>query len=903
MSNGEVWVNKTPINIHIINHTHWDREWFLTSIYTSRWIPRLIDKLEQLMVANPDFRFLLDGQTLVIEDLLAFAPEYADRVRRLISSGRLLIGPYYCQPDWQLTSGELLIRNLKYGQQDIQKYGITMDTGWLVDTFGHISQSPQIHRLFGIESVFIWRGMPRLEPYFHWHAPDDSQVLGINLFGGYRNLYGVTHIPEVAVKRLLAEVEKLRPFYPTPDIPLFDGYDLEDNPEDPLTFYTQADEIGKDIALHEATPLSFAREISRQNLSLPGIDGELNSGKFGATFPGTFSARTYLKFMAYDCSRLLYQQCEPLAGMAALFKRSYQEDQYEKWSRLLLQNAVHDCICGVSIDLVHEKMEDIYARVFEEAVADIQTSLATMMGAFTKGTYAISSNPYKFQGYLPINKKLYRIETNGIGVWPLAEPITAVEINRPVKTFKRGEFVVQSDGTIHYQGVTWGQLLVTADEGDTYSDEAGEKLGVLTPTSPLTHTVTSAYHDVVAYQCAFDNGTIRVQANVQLTFMDGEMPRCQIELDSRGTNFRVDFVCQPAIFGTIFAGMPFDVVERPAQDTDFLPAELTGQQAKIFMGQRELNEVRSFPFQEFVGVREGKRSVVVCAKGGSAYQVDAEGTIRIILRRSSEWLTKANLKNRIGDAGPFFYVPDARCERVTKHELALLVANLEMTSPDFQCINHSFHNPPVLVHSQGQGALTSWQLAQEDMPLSSLRRQNGRLIMRGHNPSADPIVLTQKYQTVDPLGQSTGGTAVAGPKQIISLVLPPVETADATPAPIQWLNPPMWRVGPNHSRPDPVVLDQLKQKVDSLDRDLAQIQSKLEEKPDDYHLRWQLHAAQRERLEHLLSIHLNELKIKNGDTVPHDYLYQPDPKITEIGGQLNKMRIKRRIFDYVIAVL
>ena len=39
-------------NVHIINHTHWDREWFLTSVYTSRWIPGLIDKLERLAAAE-----------------------------------------------------------------------------------------------------------------------------------------------------------------------------------------------------------------------------------------------------------------------------------------------------------------------------------------------------------------------------------------------------------------------------------------------------------------------------------------------------------------------------------------------------------------------------------------------------------------------------------------------------------------------------------------------------------------------------------------------------------------------------------------------------------------------------------------------------------------------------------
>ncbi len=82
--------------------------------------------------------------------------------------------PYYCQPDWQLTSGELLLRNLLYGQQDLAQFGGVMRTGWLVDTFGHISQNPQLHRLFGIDAVYVWRGVPRLEPYFQWQGADGS---------------------------------------------------------------------------------------------------------------------------------------------------------------------------------------------------------------------------------------------------------------------------------------------------------------------------------------------------------------------------------------------------------------------------------------------------------------------------------------------------------------------------------------------------------------------------------------------------------------------------------------------------------------------------------------------------------------------------------------------------------
>lgn len=481
-------MSEAQTNVHIINHTHWDREWFLTSVYTSRWIPGLIDKLEQLMAANPDFRFLLDGQTLVIEDLLTIAPAYAERVGRLIGNGRLLIGPYYCQPDWQLTSGELLIRNLVYGLQDSQRYGGQVDVGWLVDTFGHISQLPQIHRLFGIEAVFVWRGVPQLEPYFHWQAADGSQVLGINLFGGYRNLYGVTHVPEVAVKRLQAEVKKLRPFYPTPDIPLCDGYDLEDNPEDPLTFYGQLTEIGADISLQEATPMTFARTISGQQLSLPTLTGELNSGKYGATFPGTFSARTYLKVMAHDCERLLFRVCEPLAALARWHGRAYNAAQYEAWGRALLQNAVHDCICGVSIDQVHEKMEYSYRQLFDGMVADIEASLGALLRPFAAADYAVGLTPFPVDQWQAAREEMVHVQTNGLGVWPIVEREPIVGVKEPLDSFHwQNEYysaTITGDGLVRAGDGALGQLAVSADHGDTYSDEAGEPLGFIMPTIP-----------------------------------------------------------------------------------------------------------------------------------------------------------------------------------------------------------------------------------------------------------------------------------------------------------------------------------------------------------------------------------------------------------------------------------
>ena len=893
-------------NVHIINHTHWDREWFLTSVYTSRWIPGLIDKLEGLAAANPDFHFLFDGQTLVIEDLLAVAPEYRDRVNALIENGRLQIGPYYCQPDWQLTSGELLIRNLMYGHQDVVKHGGQVGVGWLVDTFGHISQSPQIHRLFGLDSAFVWRGVPELAPYFNWQSPDGSNLLAINLFGGYRNLYGITHAPEVAQKRLCAEVEKLRPFYPTADLPLFDGYDLEDSPEDPLAFYASQPEIDPELALQETTPSHFAQAIKQKQLALQTIHGELNSGKYGATFPGTFSARTYLKVMARDCQQLLCQRGEPLAAMAWLKGRKYNAAQYETWGRMLLQNAVHDCLCGVSIDQVHEKMEYSYRQVFDGLTVDIEQSLGTVLSDFAPGKYAISTVPFAVEGGHVVDGEWLQTKTDGVGVWPVVEAFPIETVNETVETFSwKNAFYtaeVTADGGVSVGNGRFGNLLVFAEHGDTYSDELGEQIGTLEATTPLTIVEKSAQHSVVSYEGQWQGDNAEVSVTVRLQFDQSPLLRWQVDLDSHGTNISVEMGFTTGQPGQIHAGMPFDVVARETSDANLLPRELAPDLASVLLGQRELGEVTTFPFHDFVTVTDTKKTTAVLAKGIHSYRATPSGDIMLTLRRSVEWLTAANLENRIGDAGPFFYVPDARCERQVTHEIAVAVGDYAPDSLALQQLNAAYQNPPLIVSKTGEGTETEWSLLQENLPLSSLAVQDGNLLARFYNPTTQPQDLAQVRNLVNVWGESEESVSEFPPKKIATIKLDGSWGETAVPAEITLLNPALWRVGKNAGLPDEAILAQLQQTELELSAKLSQAETNMQASTGSDKLRWQhqMYVFGRERAEAKLSLLLNQRKLAVNGELQYDYLYEPDQEIAAVGLSLNRLRIKRRIFDYVV---
>src|SRR5690606_2669573 len=131
--------------VHIVPHTHWDREWY-ASFQTFRL--RLVDLLDDLlprMDGDPAYaHFLLDGQLAVVDDYLAVRPEAEDRLRRLIGSGRIAVGPWYTLPDEFLVGGETLVRNLQLGLRTADRFGGAMPVGYLPDMFGHVDQMPQI---------------------------------------------------------------------------------------------------------------------------------------------------------------------------------------------------------------------------------------------------------------------------------------------------------------------------------------------------------------------------------------------------------------------------------------------------------------------------------------------------------------------------------------------------------------------------------------------------------------------------------------------------------------------------------------------------------------------------------------------------------------------------------------
>ena len=174
-----------PKTAYIVSHTHWDREWYKPyhqfRIDLTRVVQRIIETLEN----DTDYRhFLLDGQSIVLEDYLEIFPEDEARLATLVGAKALSVGPWYILPDEFLVSAEATVRNLFIGHKVASRLGRVQKVGYMPDSFGHIAQMPQILRLAGIDSFVYSRGngdeIQRTGHEFFWRAPDGSQVLAVN---------------------------------------------------------------------------------------------------------------------------------------------------------------------------------------------------------------------------------------------------------------------------------------------------------------------------------------------------------------------------------------------------------------------------------------------------------------------------------------------------------------------------------------------------------------------------------------------------------------------------------------------------------------------------------------------------------------------------------------------------
>ncbi len=355
---------------HLIAHTHWDREWYLPHAAFQARLIAMFDELIERLQADVAFRtFLLDGQTVLVEDYLRARPERENDIRALVKTGRLQVGPWYVLADELIPSGESLVRNLLLGAADAERLGGRSDVLYSPDAFGHPGALPALAREFGMKFGVVWRGLGG-EPgqdkdlfrwrgtdgreILLWHLPPDGYEVGAALPGAGARLPDIwTRVRATLVQRAAGK-----------HVPLFVGADHHA----PHPTLARLRDLLADLEPASAFRVSRLDEFFQVAESTPPqvVAGELRwSYGYTWTLQGVHGTRAPLKRRHGQVELWLERLAEPLVALARLAGAGSHDRRpvLETAWRTLVRTQFHDTIAGCTADAVTAAAEHRLAEV------------------------------------------------------------------------------------------------------------------------------------------------------------------------------------------------------------------------------------------------------------------------------------------------------------------------------------------------------------------------------------------------------------------------------------------------------------------------------------------------------------------------------------------------------------
>jgi membrane-associated phospholipid phosphatase len=748
----------------VIPHTHWDREWYERfEGYRARLIP-MVSRLLDILERDPDFRsFTFDGQTIAIQDYLEKRAADRPRVEALVRSDRLLIGPWHVLADLLLVSGESVVRNLQEGLRSAGELGRAARVAYVADPFGHPAQLPQILRAFGYDTYVFARGMgdegEAAGSEFWWVAPSGDRVRAAHLVDHYSNalsLVGPASEDPAALRRRVraktaAILDRLTPYANGDTLLLMVG-------DDHAEAYARLPEAVREM--RNVFPSVDARIASLEEFAaaMPPlqhvVSGEIASGRYRPILRGVNSTRVWIKQENVACERLLLERCEPLD---ALTGGTAREELRELW-RMLLQNHPHDSICGCSIDAVHDiDMAPRFAYVRERGEALASRLLERLAGA---GHAPMVWNPLPWarDAVVTIDGRPTRVHASGMGLSPGAVADTsAVKASGDaaiensllrVEVETDGSFVVVDKATGE-RGGRQNMLISEGDRGDEYTySYAGPTVGsrglVGTRTTSVagdraTATVELALRlparlrdDRLARSPELVDCPIRIEIS-----LDAGERRVDVSVlvDNRASDHRLRVLCETGTRAlTHQAGAAFALLERSN---------------RFEIRRRWIEPPTSEAcLHDFVAVKGATKGLAVGVDGLREYSVLHDGgTIAITLLRAVGFLSRGDLAERRGHAGPELATPSAQCIGTRAYRYAVVPLDEQTHVTRAARRIREWLSPPLVLSGDGRArSFVSFVEPTTPLVLSALRAgPDGSLVVRLANPQREEAIGTLRF--------------------------------------------------------------------------------------------------------------------------------------------------------------
>jgi alpha-mannosidase len=581
--------------------------------------------------------------------------------------------------------------------------------------------------------------------------------------------------------------------------------------------------------------------------------------------------------------------------------------------RALLTTQIHDSIGGVSVDQVHNNMEAVYSTVFTEIKNLLHKAVSYLPEIFDlqPGMYGLFPSPYAYESMNTwVGGKVYRVNPKGTGIFPV-ELVEGQEAPRSAEIFswqnEHYKFDIDT-GTIQLNGRDIGYYSIERDLGDTYNSDPRPFEEELTVTNfHLRIVAQNSRFALLSIRRQLVLGEIRFSTEEKIFLNQSPLVRWSVDLDSWGTDYRLRFNYETSDGSSpVYAKMPFDITKRSRVDENYFGEETPDELKPVLLAARETHQVSDFPFQGFVAISGDGHARAALAQGLREYQVDERGVIGLTLRRAVEWLAKPNLETRVGDAGPYMYVPGAKSERRTRFELGFLDLPVPVHSADFLKWFYWFEFEPLIFENQTpSGRDNSVRFWNESLPWSGVQNiAVGNHLIRLYNPTPETMSLDQEYDEVDPFGKPIGRINEIPPGKFKQIKYNPSLKndldADTQPANVK-VQFPDWPIGEDHSVIDEEKLARLAAFVANLKRELADTEESLPglvEGADPLRFHQAHHVVyrlRREILEGEISLLLNDLE-RTSDPGPIK------AELHKLGAALNLARRERRTYDYILSI-
>ena len=189
---------------------------------------------------DPDYKFVL-AEIDYLKPYFDTFPHERAFLRQLLAEGRAeLVGGTYNEPNTNLTSAELTIRNAVYGmgyQRDV--LGADPQSAWMLDAFGHDPGFPSLMAAAGLTSSSWARGpfhqwgpgdntRMQFPAEFEWISPDGTGLLTAYMANHYGAGWGPLHQSAnagAAEAAAYGQFRQLAPVAATPNVMLPVGSD------------------------------------------------------------------------------------------------------------------------------------------------------------------------------------------------------------------------------------------------------------------------------------------------------------------------------------------------------------------------------------------------------------------------------------------------------------------------------------------------------------------------------------------------------------------------------------------------------------------------------------------------------------------------------------------------------